>query len=189
MSLFVPTCRSSRYLQAIPFARRSYSTKFQNVKRWPFGLLFLSGGGLLASVYYANPFEAKVLPLSPDYFTPLKLLRKEKLNDHTSLFVLEVPPALRPHQNDGKAIKSVHVMQPELSIQRAYTPLSVAGFANGELELVVKRYADGEMSRYMHRQQVGDEIKVRGPVQTWLLDPTLEHIVFVSFLILLKKLC
>lgn len=174
--------RCSRSIQPLLF-QRSYSSRPSQIrvtKRWPFGLLFLTGTGLAASVYYTS--EPKPLPLSVDYFTPLKLIRKEVLNESTSLFVLDVPTSQRPIDNDGKAIKSLHIMQPEISIQRAYTPLDVKGFTNGQLELVIKRYADGEVSKYLHRQNVGDEIRVRGPVQTWFLDPTLDRIVFVRSL-------
>lgn len=169
----------------IPFApsllrcSRSYSTPIRVRKRWPFALLFVSGTGLAASVWLVNPFEKKPLPISPVYFVPLKLIRKEILNENSSLFVLALPENQKPLPNDQSPIKSLHVMQPEIQIQRAYTPLDVKCFDGGEIELVVKRYADGEMSRFMHRQDVGSEIKVRGPVQTWAMDESLKRIVFV----------
>lgn len=132
-------------------------------------------------MYYVNPFSGPgTVPLSPDHYIPLTLKRKERISFTSSLFVLDVPEHAVPLENDdGSAIQSLYIMQPEISIQRPYTPLNVEGFKGGELELVVKRYEDGEVSQYLHRRQVGDEVKVRGPVRTWKYDPSLKEIVFV----------
>jgi cytochrome-b5 reductase len=92
-------------------------------------------------------------------------------------------------------------MQPDLQIQRAYTvcdplrslsrtrltfllqPLSATAFdldGPAHVDLVVKRYPDGEASRYMHRLHPGDELHVRGPIVTWDYRPDqFDEIVFV----------
>lgn len=36
---------------------------------------------------------------------------------------------------------------------------------------MIKRYADGELSRYIHRLGPGDELTVRGPAITWYYRP------------------
>lgn len=35
------------------------------------------------------------------------------------------------------------------------------------IDLIVKRYDDGELGRYLHRAQPGAELEVRGPADTW----------------------
>lgn len=64
-------------------------------------------------------------------------------------------------------------------------PLNAESFnlaGRPELDLVVKRYPDGEVSRYLHRLGPGDEIKVRGPVTTWQYGANdFDEVVFVSF--------
>lgn len=159
-------------LVAFRSTRQSSTTAKRISKRWPFGLLFFCGTSLTAAVYYTS---SPPVPLSPHYFVPLTLKAKQSLNSTTSLLTLQVPEAQRPTLEGP--IQSLHVMQPEISIQRAYTPLDVQGF-KGDLELVVKRYPDGEVSKYLHRLQVGEEVKVRGPIQTWALDPSVDHIVY-----------
>lgn len=48
------------------------------------------------------------------------------------------------------------------------------------LDLLVKRYADGELSRWLHRLNVGDSVGVRGAVLTWATPEVCDEVVFVS---------
>ena len=49
-----------------------------------------------------------------------------------------------------------------------------------EVQLLVKRYDSGEMSRWMHRLRVGDDVRVRGPVITWdYREGALDEVVLV----------
>jgi cytochrome-b5 reductase len=129
----------------------------------------------------------------------------ERLTPETSLFKLEVPRALLPavlgSDEGARPILSLFVKEPTLQIQRAYTvrpflllfpfsltfalqqPLSASSFNStgpAELDLVVKRYPDGEASRYIHRLGPGDDIHVRGPSVTWYYRPEdWDEVVFV----------
>lgn len=78
---------------------------------------------------------------------------------------------------DPLRIHSIYVKEPSLQIERAYTPLTsplptsnLAESAGHSLELLVKRYQDGEVSRYLHRLAPGASTEVRGPVCTWAWD-------------------
>lgn len=80
------------------------------------------------------------------------------------------------------AIYSYYVKEPALQVERAYTPLAM--LARGEasaLTFLVKRYTDGEMSRYLHRLRPGASVSLRGPVPTWTLGdaPMPKEIVMV----------
>ncbi|KAK4701549.1 cytochrome-b5 reductase, partial [Phenoliferia sp. Uapishka_3] len=157
------------------------STPPGSSKRRRFGAV---GAGILAigtaTWYWATQEDPR---LSEQKFVPLKITGVEKVNADTSIFKLALPKALLPKEMYGGPILSLYVMQPDLQIQRPYTPLSFAPFASDgstEVELLVKRYDTGELSRWMHRLQVGDEVKVRGPVVTWDYRPdAVDDVVFI----------
>ncbi|KAK0541852.1 hypothetical protein OC845_006873, partial [Tilletia horrida] len=87
---------------------------------------------------------------------------------------------------DSFRIESVYMKEPALQIERAYTPLrrpgnpapldppislANANTAPGEtLELLIKRYPDGEISRYASTLRAGDVVELRGPNVTWSLE-------------------
>lgn len=77
----------------------------------------------------------------------------------------------------------MYIKEPSLVIERAYTPLydtlpgsrsaALHGASTEErqvLDLIVKRYPDGELGRMLHRAQpipAVAQLEVRGPVDTW----------------------
>lgn len=89
---------------------------------------------------------------------------------------------------DGDRIWSVEVKQPQIMVVRAYTPLPLYFLKsartrsgeeepllkviengdknadhNGTMVFYIKRYNDGEVSRYILDKKVGEEIELRGP--------------------------
>lgn len=89
---------------------------------------------------------------------------------------------------NGDRIWSVEIKQPEIMVLRAYTPLPLYFMKSektrsgekepllrvidndaddydkgGVMTLYIKKYSDGEVSRYIVDKKVGDEIDVRGP--------------------------
>ena len=80
--------------------------------------------------------------------------------------------ALRvPEARSALAILSYYVKEPTLQVERPYTPIAMhaRGEAPAGLTLLVKRYVDGEVSRYLHRLRPGASVEVRGPEVTWEL--------------------
>lgn len=130
-------------------------------------------------------------PLCYSYFTPLSLHSITKLNDESSILELELPPSLLPDsalypEPTDTPLQAVYIRQPELQIQRAYTPLSLDCFEDPQqtegkrlIRFLVKRYHDGEVSSYLHRLRVGDDVFVRGPVRTWTI-PDHDELIFVG---------
>jgi ferredoxin-NADP reductase len=55
-------------------------------------------------------------------------------------------------------IMSLKIKNPSLEIERSYTPLNLSP---NEIHLVVKRYAEGELSRFLH-------ILTPGVVTVWV---------------------
>lgn len=128
-------------------------------------------------------------PLSYSHFTPLTIRAIKQITSDSSVVSLELPESLLPDEATypeppHTPLQAIYIRQPELQIQRAYTPLSLDCF-KGEgsdarsIELLVKRYQDGEVSSYVHRQGPGDQLWVRGPVRTWTL-PEVDDLIFVS---------
>lgn len=89
---------------------------------------------------------------------------------------------------DGDKIWSIEVKQPQIMVVRSYTPLPVYYLKSeytrsgerkplmkvispdnndydrgGVMTIYIKRYDDGEVSRYLTDKNIGDEIEVRGP--------------------------
>ncbi|GAA6063917.1 hypothetical protein JCM10212_003535 [Sporobolomyces blumeae] len=141
---------------------------------------------LASSLFFWTREDPPVL--APDRWTPVKVQHVERLTPETSLFRLEVPKTLLPPALDSdptaRPILSLFVKDPTLQIQRAYTPLTSSSFnPNGPttLDLVVKRYPDGEVSRYLHRLGPGDEVSIRAPSVTWYYRPQdWDEVVFVA---------
>jgi cytochrome-b5 reductase len=140
--------------------------------------------------YWQQTKPSSSRPLSYGYFIPLAISAVERITPDTSILSLELPAHLKPDpaaypEPADTPLQAVYVRQPELQIQRAYTPLSVDCFSKTDeastLRLLVKRYNDGEASSYMHRLKKGHELYVRGPVRTWTI-PECDRLVFVSFI-------
>ncbi|KAJ9476474.1 putative NADH-cytochrome b5 reductase 2 (putative) [Pseudozyma hubeiensis] len=80
-------------------------------------------------------------------------------------------------------IRSVYIKEPSLVIERAYTPLydtlpgsysaalqDASAEERQRLDLLVKRYPDGELGKMLHRAVANPtvpQLEVRGPVDTW----------------------
>ncbi|GAA5955359.1 hypothetical protein JCM8115_001925 [Rhodotorula mucilaginosa] len=177
---------------AIAAARRRLSTDDSGSKsaqgrprrRWA---PVAAGAGLLTAGfgYFATREEAPTL--GGDRWTTVKITYVTPISPETSLFRLEVPKSVLPpafsSDPTARPILSLYVEEPSLQIQRAYTPLSATSFDSSgpaELDLVVKRYHDGELSRYIHRLGPGSELHVRGPSVTWWYRPQdWDEVVFV----------
>ncbi|GAA5888834.1 hypothetical protein JCM6882_002871 [Rhodosporidiobolus microsporus] len=152
-------------------------------------LPLLGGASFLALAGGAYLYSTQEPPavLAADRWTAVKVKSVRPLTPETSLFRLEVPRSLLPpvleSDETARPILSLFIKEPNLQIQRAYTPLSASSFnpsGPAELDLVIKRYPDGEASRYIHRLGPGDDIHVRGPAVTWYYRPQdWDEVVFV----------
>ncbi|SCZ87356.1 BZ3500_MvSof-1268-A1-R1_Chr2-2g04822 [Microbotryum saponariae] len=162
-------------------------------------LAYLALPSLLGAFAFQHfsPTDDSKRPLSPDYFIPLKINKVTRLNHDNTLIGLDLPDSLSPRQyiaaqgsrgdEDPWRIHSIFVKQPELQIQRPYTPLNIS-FLNPlpsesspstTIQLLIKRYDDGEVSRYLHRLGPGDQVQIRGPMLTADL-PKVDRIVFIA---------
>lgn len=183
-------CRSVYFTACL---RRSIAYRPQNGnekrKKWPRYLLWTMSGASIAAVGLFNPFTAfqKEQRLSSAYFVPLTITSIEKTSDDTSIFTLNVPTSALPdpgqHPTVATPLQSIYVKQDDMQIQRPYTPLDIQSLCDSDgprsMRILVKRYEDGEMSKWLHRRKIGDAIGIRGPVPTWKFDAQVTHLVFV----------
>jgi hypothetical protein len=194
--MLCPKARAARLSQYSPLRRttphRFKSTSAKRTHNLRFSPLIAAGGltGILAIVgwiWTRNDDASR--PLSYAYFVPLTIKAIKPVTSDSSIISFELPKSLLPETSaypepPHTPLQAVYVRQPELQIQRAYTPLSLECFAQDSkdrpsIELLVKKYKDGEVSSYLHRQAVGDQIWVRGPVRTWTLPTAADELIFV----------
>lgn len=68
-------------------------------------------------------------------------------------------------------IHSLHLKEPSLQIERPYTPLYSAALEGPRgtrpIELLIKKYSDGEVGKYAHSLRSGDIVELRGPEVSW----------------------
>lgn len=96
-------------------------------------------------------------------------------------------------EGEDLRILSVYLKEPSLQIERAYTPLYAealsSGSARSPIELLIKRYSDGELGRYAHRLSVHDTVEVRGPEVTWQgRRSEIDELILVGIVSLLSSL-
>lgn len=132
--------------------------------------------------------------LKPSKFLPYVVSFKYKIDDDHYLIELTRKNRARKllhtsHLFNGSRIWSIEIAKPDINIVRNYTPLPlfVAGVdpithephlrlvstaeQEGRFILIVKRYPDGEFSRWLTGMKLLDEVQVRGPVQEFKFRP------------------
>jgi len=144
-------------------------------------LLGFAATTLLGAIIYSQ--GAKASPLNPSKFTTTKLISSKACDDtNYKLIELELPETSIPTPYPG-AIWATYIKDDDIQIERPFTPLqSVNG--SRRLRYWIKRYEDGEMSRWICAQPVNKTIEIRGPMQT--MDWTRErdkwdHVLMVLF--------
>ncbi|KZT19294.1 riboflavin synthase domain-like protein [Neolentinus lepideus HHB14362 ss-1] len=135
-------------------------------------------GGVLASVAYLFFWPDKPpgaptkenAPLSSSYFTPAAITSSETTGPDSKLIELTFPShLLKSNAKDLSGfhpIWSIYVKDDDIQVERAYTPLEGIDH-DGHMKFWIKRYPDGEVGRWLHSKNVGDSLKIRGPVTTW----------------------
>lgn len=130
-----------------------------------------AAGGLIAYLTWPSPTKAARTsasePMAPTHFTPATLVATNSFAGPSRLLSVTLPPATQPLKRPAGTIWSVYIKDADLQIERPYTPLTGIDADTGEMRFWVKRYDDGEVSRWICSRTVGDTVEVRGPVLTW----------------------
>jgi cytochrome-b5 reductase len=104
--------------------------------------------------------------LSYQHFTPTRVISTEESGPHTKLLKIAIAPDLLPPRDLFDPIWSVYIKDDDIQVERPYTPLQGVD-ENGHMLFWIKKYPKGEVGRWLHSKNAGDEIELRGPIKTW----------------------
>ncbi|KIM70042.1 hypothetical protein SCLCIDRAFT_1207315 [Scleroderma citrinum Foug A] len=167
--------RAANWARSAAITTRLYSTEV-GAKRSNLPL-YLVGAGLAAagaygyatSVTQEKPKKLLTSALDPKNFVDIKLKRVEPYNNNTSTFVFELPEgqaSLLPIAS-CVLLKSDNLKDANgKPIIRPYTPISPSD-VEGELAFLIKKYENGNVSKYIHSLSPGDTLAVKGPLPKW----------------------
>lgn len=93
--------------------------------------------------------------------SPYKLIHIETDTHDTKTFRFELPADATLDMLPGDFLY-IHATLNGKLIKRAYTPSSLPG-VTGSFDVTVKRYETGTISKYLHEQQIGDQVLMSGP--------------------------
>ncbi|KAH6654619.1 NADH-cytochrome b5 reductase 1 [Truncatella angustata] len=142
-------------------------------KEWaPFAVLLALA---LGSFKYFSQQPKKFL--KPDLFQDLELKEKTILSHNTAIYRFNLPTPnsilglpIGQHISIGAACE-----QPDGSVKeviRSYTPIS-GDHQPGYIDLLIKSYPTGNISKYMASLNVGQAIKIRGPKGAFVYTPNM----------------
>lgn len=126
---------------------------------------------MAAAAYYAPAHaEAPAAGLDPKNWVPLKLVEKTPLTDNTAIYRFAFTD---PAATSGMTVASLLMVKAPIgsekpdgsraNVLRPYTPLSRPGEV-GYLDLAVKAYPEGKMSKHIASLKVGDTLDFKGPI-------------------------
>ncbi|KAK6510689.1 mitochondrial Homoaconitase [Arthrobotrys conoides] len=126
-------------------------------------------------------------PINPYSFTPHVITSTTPLSPSSSLITLSpkyhsTPPPSFWSIINSEGLWSVQIKQPQLQIQREYTPLPETLLSINEhgkrdrnldnkITIFVRAVDGGEVSPYLLSRKPGDVVEVRGPVITYTFKP------------------
>ncbi|KAF9300880.1 NADH-cytochrome b5 reductase [Mortierella antarctica] len=127
-----------------------------------FGTYYLQSSQQQGSLINPFSFLFGSSNLTNDRWTKLQLTKITPVSDSTSIFEFRLnKPMTIP------ICSAVYVKDDEIQAMRAYTPVHYSLRDQPVLQLLVKRYSEGQVSRFMHSARVGQQIEMRGPVMIW----------------------
>ncbi|KAH8673943.1 NADH-cytochrome b5 reductase 1 [Xylariales sp. PMI_506] len=132
-------------------------------------------GIALGSLKYFNELPKKVL--KPDVFQEFELQEKTVLSHNVAIYRFKLPTPrsilglpIGQHISIGAAIE-----QPDGStkeIVRSYTPIS-GDHQPGYIDLLIKSYPTGNISKHMASLKIGQTIRIRGPKGAFTYTPNM----------------
>ncbi|KAI9271801.1 hypothetical protein BDA99DRAFT_433348 [Phascolomyces articulosus] len=105
--------------------------------------------------------------LSPDRFAPLELIAKEQLT-HDAYRL-----RLKGQVQQGEAFSTLsclYIKDDNIQVMRSYTPINDP-FHDGHVDLIIKRYQQGSISKMLARTQLHEKVFVRGPIEEYPYEP------------------
>lgn len=124
---------------------------------------FTLGSGL----YRTGPGQAAQAEMMPSSWTKCTVVASEPCGPDTKLISVQLPSTVGVK---AAPVWSVFIKDDDIQVERPYTPLEGVT-EHGTMSFWIKKYATGEVGRWLHAKSVGDNIDIRGPLQTWQWDP------------------
>ena len=161
------------------FARRWF-------RRRPVQIIVFSLSAYIGYRFYnwqTNPHRSLIL--NSRFFTPFILEKRDKVSSTSCILNLKSVPAGQNAENINEAwqtgVWSVLVMQPELQIARAYTPLPPReGDEPEQLRLFVRQEPNGEVSTFLSTIYRGTLVHCRGPHVEYEIPADVDEILFIA---------
>ncbi|KAK6066863.1 oxidoreductase FAD-binding domain-containing protein [Seiridium cupressi] len=160
---------STRRLESKSLEVRPRASKGRSRKPWIYSLASVV---LAGAAWYTLGSESSDDTLNTTKFTPFNIISKEQVSPTAFILTIRCPDNVKS-KNSAKikaawdhGLWSVEMKQPQLQIARHYTPLPPlddAGVDTGNLRFLIRKMDTGEMSNYLFRLQVGDQVWLRGP--------------------------
>jgi len=127
---------------------------------------------LAGTAHFCSPAEAKAPApgLDPSSWVPLKLVETKPLTDNTAIYRFAYAD---PEAKSGMTVASCLLVKAAIgsekadgtraNVMRPYTPMSRPD-AKGHLDLAVKVYPEGKMSKHIASLRPGDTLDFKGPI-------------------------
>lgn len=136
--------------------------------------LLFTTGAITSSLFLHNKVSAQEKPsaLDPNQFKDFRLQKVIPVNHNTKIFRFELPEG----HVLGTFTASCVVVKAEIdgkTVIRPYTPISKPN-AVGYFDLLVKKYENGVMSKYIHNLKEGDTLSVKGPITKYPYKPNMK---------------
>jgi len=146
-----------------------------------FGAGAFGSAALLGSFLYFNDKKQffagsadENIALNPDQFVDLRLQSVTYYNHNTNMFRVSFP---KEDQSSGLTTASFVLIKgidkDGKPAVRPYTPISTVD-TKGHLDLLIKKYPEGNVSKYVHDLKVGESVQVKGPFKKLEYKPNMK---------------
>ncbi|ORX44027.1 ferredoxin reductase-like protein [Hesseltinella vesiculosa] len=164
---------------------RSYTSQQQKQngharsQRWakPAGILATTAIGFIG--WHQWDAEQRKERLDSDWYIPMELLAKKQLSPDT------VQLRIRTKKIAGQSYpvpSCLFIKDDAIQVMRPYTPLNPNPYQDGYIDLLVKRYPNGSVSRTLSGHPLQEPIFIRGPmVEEYQYQPdTLDEVGMIA---------
>lgn len=123
----------------------------------------LCGGlvGYCGWQWYQQQQQPRKGQLDSNRYVPLDLVDKQTVSPDTVRLRLEVTPLAG---EEYPVPSCLYIKDDTIQVMRPYTPINANPYKDGYIDLVVKRYPNGSISRTLSGYPVSEPVFVRGPM-------------------------
>ncbi|KAI7899114.1 uncharacterized protein BX663DRAFT_518837 [Cokeromyces recurvatus] len=142
--------------------KRLFTTRVHSPtsQRWMYmtGMTLIATGGCYFGWTYFNQYSNT---LNNERYIPLKVMEKEQISPDSYRLRLSVAAT---EDKPFPVPSCVYIKDDSIQVMRPYTPINPDPYKDGFIDLIVKRYQNGSISRMLTDLQPNDKAYVRGPM-------------------------